>query len=133
YGEGPLSWQTPNPGLEQPDSMYVTLVTDSIVIDCGEDTLLTCVVNGGNSINDTTLINTVVFNLGTNPAYGFADTLNPGNYILEVSGTYIDTATPGNVFDAAFDTTMHIPVMHWDINGLNFHRPSPDVYRNDNT
>ncbi|MBT3622310.1 MAG: hypothetical protein HN535_06155, partial [Flavobacteriales bacterium] len=115
------------PALVDPDSMYVQLGAD-IVIDCGEDTLLTSIVIGGNELNDTTLINTQTLNFN-NAATGFSDTLTPGvNYLLVVSGTY---QLGGNVYDAAYDYTTlpATPVMDWVMDGNTTHRPTPDVYQ----
>ena len=115
------------PALVDPDSMYVQLGAD-IVIDCGEDTLLTSIVIGGNELNDTTLINTQTLNFNNAPT-GFSDTLTPGvNYLLVVSGTY---QLGGNVYDAAYDYTTlpATPVMDWVMDGNTTHRPTPDVYQ----
>ena len=116
------------PTLVDPDSIYVQLGTD-IIIDCGEDTLLTSIAVGGNTLNDTTLISTQTLNFNNAPI-GFSDTLTPGiNYLLVVSGTYQDGS--GNMYDAAYDYTTlpATPNMNWVMDGNTTHRPTPDVYQ----
>jgi len=116
------------PLLVDPDSIYVQLGAD-IVIDCGEDTLLSSIVTGGNTLNDTALINTQTLNFNNAPT-GFSDTLTPGvNYLLVVSGTYQDGV--GNIYDAAYDYTIlpATPSMNWVMDGNITHRPTPDVYQ----
>ena len=113
--------------VSQPDSMYVNLGPD-IVIDCGEDTVLTAVPVGGNLTNDTTLVNSFVLDFN-NPS-GIGDTLVTGGlYLLVVNGTLTDTS--GNIYDAAYDYTALPPteVMLWDFDGTNTHRPSPNIYQ----
>ncbi|MDC0201950.1 gliding motility-associated C-terminal domain-containing protein, partial [Flavobacteriales bacterium] len=112
--------------IEQPDSMYVDLGPD-IVIDCGEDTVLTAVPVGGNQTNDTTLVNSFI--LDFNNQNGIGDTLITGGlYYLEVSGTLTDGF--GNNYDAAYDYTAfpQLEVMLWNFDGTNTHRPSPNIY-----
>jgi hypothetical protein len=109
--------------VNQPDSMSVDLGPD-IVIDCGEDTVLTAIANGGNQTRDTTLINSFI--LDFNNPNGIGDTLIPGGlYYLEVTGTLTDAS--GNNYDAAYDYTTfpQTEVMLWDFDGTNTHRPSP--------
>lgn len=116
------------PALIDPDSIYVQLGAD-IIIDCGEDTLLTSIAVGGNTLNDTTLIDTQILNFNNAPI-GFSDTLTTGvNYLLVVSGTYQDGS--GNIYDAAYDYTTlpATPTMNWVMDGNTTHRPSPDVYQ----
>jgi len=116
------------PELIDPDSIYVQLGPD-FVIPCGEDTVLTSVVVGGNTLNDTALINTQTLSFGNAPI-GFADTLTSGlNYLMVVSGTYQDGA--GNTYDAAYDYTT-LPAtaaMDWVMDGNTTHRPTPNVYQ----
>ena len=112
--------------VNQPDSIFVDLGLD-IVLDCGEDTVLTANAVGGNQTNDTTLINTFILDFD-NPN-GIGDTLMTGGlYYLEVSGTFSDGF--GNNYDAAYDYTAAPPteVMYWNYDGTNTHRPSPNVY-----
>ena len=116
------------PALVNPDSLYVQLGAD-IVIDCGEDTLLTSLVVGGNVLNDTVLVSTQILSLN-NAAIGFSDTLNSGmNYLLVVSGVYQDGS--GNMYDAAYDFTTlpATPVMNWLMDAGTTHRPNPDLYQ----
>lgn len=115
------------PALVDPDSISVQLGPD-IVIDCGEDTLLSSSVFGGNTLNDTVLIISQTLSFGNAPT-GFSDTLITGkNYILEVSGVYTDNA--GQLYDAAYNyTTTPIEVMNWVMDGNTTHRPVPNVYQ----
>ena len=117
--------------IAQPDSMYVDLGPD-IVMDCGEDTVLTAFTVGGNITNDTTLVNSFI--LDFNNPNGFGDTLNTGGiYYLEVTGILTDAF--GNNYDAAYDYTAfpQTEVMLWNFNGTNTHRPSPNVYQSSHT
>ena len=112
--------------VNQPDSMYVDLGPD-IIIDCGEDTVLTAIAFGGNQTRDTTLINSFI--LDFNNPNGIGDTLITGGlYFLEVTGTITDAS--GNLYDAAYDytTAPQTEVMLWDFDNTNTHRPSPNTY-----
>ena len=112
--------------VNQPDSISVDIGQD-IILDCGEDTVLTASATGGNRTRDTTLINTFI--LDFNNPNGIGDTLMTGGiYLLEVSGTLTDGF--GNNFDAAYDYTATPPseVMLWNFDGNNTHRPVPNVY-----
>lgn len=114
-----------------PDSIYVQLVPD-FVIPCGEDTVLSSLVVGGNTLNDTLLISTQTLNLN-NLGTGFTENLIVGkDYLMVVSGTYTEIAT-GNTFDAAYDYTTipAIPTipMNWVMDGNTTHRPTPDLYQ----
>ena len=128
YYGNPISSKLDYPLLIDPDSMYVKLSAD-IIIDCGEDTLLNSLVEGGNALNDTVLINTQILSFNNAPV-GFSDTLNPAkNYILEVSGTYMSNS--GGMYDAAYDysTLPATPAMNWVMDGNTTHRPNPNVYQ----
>ena len=113
--------------VNQPDSMYVDLGLD-IVIDCGEDTVLTALAFGGNKTRDTTLVNSFILDFD-NPS-GLGDTLMTGSiYLLQVSGTLTDAS--GNTYDAAYDYTS-LPateIMLWNFDGTNTHRPVPNTYQ----
>jgi len=113
--------------IDQPDTMLVNLGLD-IIMDCGEDTILTAFPTGGNLTNDTTLINT--FTLDFNNPSGLGDTLITGqDYILVVSGTLTDVG--GNTYDAAYDYTSAptvTPTVLWTMDGLTTHVPTPNMY-----
>ena len=113
------------------DSIYVQLGPD-FVIPCGEDTVLSCLVVGGSSLNDTLLIRTETLNFNNAPI-GFSENLIAGkDYLMVVSGTYTEIAT-GNTFDAAYQflptPTISTVPMHWVMDGNTNHRPTPDVYQ----
>ena len=117
--------------VNQPDSISIDLGAD-IVMDCGEDTVLTAIAVGGNKTNDTTLVNSFI--LDFNNPNGIGDTLITGAmYYLEVSG--ILTGPFGNNFDAAYDYTAfpQTEVMLWNFDGTNTHRPSPNIYQPSHT
>ncbi len=120
-------------GVKDPDSLYVQLSPD-FVIPCGEDTVLSIVtlVGGTSLTNDTLLISTQTLNFNNAPI-GFSENLTVNkDYLMVVSGTYVEIAT-GNTFDAAYEYTT-IPAtptvpMNWVMDGNTTHRPSPDVYQ----
>ena len=115
--------------ITEPDSISLGLA-DSLELFCGEDQWVFANATGGPTVNDTTLHSSNTLDFGNQS--GFQDSLNINDYyILEVSGVYEDTA--GNLYDAAWDYSLFpgapaTPIMHWDFDGNNTHRPFPDAY-----
>ena len=119
--------------VNQPDSIGIDLGPD-IIIDCGEDTVLSAQAFGGTKTNDTTLVNSFVLDFN-NPS-GIGDTLvTGGNYLLVVSGTFRHDTSSVDHLDAAYDYSV-IPsseTMLWNFDGTNIHRPSPNIYQTSHT
>ena len=116
------------PTITEPLLLTVDL-GPNFIIDCGEDTVLSSLVSGGNMSSDTVLISTNTLTLIGNPL-GFQDTLIPGdNYIMVVTGTYFNSTGPVSMnHDAAYQYGPPSPVINWRINGSSPSRPVPDIY-----
>ena len=133
YNNGPVIYRGPKFILNEPTEIVITNpFPNPVMVQCGNDTILSNDVNGGNLTNDTILVRQETINIG-NPnipsIFGFSDTLIVGgNYLLEVSGTYTDQN--GVNYDAAYENFINPSQnIDWSFDGNFTHRPDPDGFK----